>query len=130
MKAYWTAVSEDTDDLEANVISCIYREDTINIIFETNVDGDPVQGRLSIKPTDELQTVEGLWIYVDSIKEKPRFSEQNKESLETKYRATVTGKLHDFDGKSVNFEGTWDETKFHGNEGGIYNFEIDATTNR
>lgn len=126
MKIYWTGIKEDSDDYEADITTCVMSNDSINILFKTKVDQDPVQGRISLKPTNEYQQTTGLWIYTDSKKEMARFSGNANECLETKYEAVVTGQLENFRGKKVVFLGKWDETPFHGSEGGVYELEIDA----
>lgn len=94
------------------ITRCVNYKDQINVLFKTEIEAEPVEGKLSIKITNEEQQTEGLWIYPDAIKENARVSEEQASSEETRYPAVVKGKLYNFKGKTVSFKGTWkDETE-------------------
>jgi hypothetical protein len=127
MEAYWSALkNEECDDLDAKITACVLINNSINILFEGVHDNESFQGRISISVTNENQTLDGVWIYPDTIKEAARFSEKQIGSEEVLYKATVKGKLNNFRGKKVNFFGVWDDKKWNKEDGCIYEFEIDA----
>jgi len=122
MKAIWSLKDED---YEANVTKCVMVGDSINILFKLIDDGNKVEGQLSLKATNDEQTVEGSWNYHDKKKQNPLPGGAPLESEEETIKATVTGKLQNFRGKQVQFVGKWDEKVFDP-ELGVYDFEIDA----
>lgn len=94
------------------ITRCVSYQGRINILFKTEIDSDPVEGRLYLNISSEEQESEGVWIFPDSVKEKARFSEVQLDSDEERYPAKIIGRLINFRGKKVNFVGTWkDETE-------------------
>ena len=124
MKISW--YSDDYEN-EGIITRCVLVEDSINILFEVMDDGEPVQGRISLRPTNEEQTTEGYWNYTDTKKVNPLSSTTPLEPEETNIKATVTGKLQNFRGKKVEFVGTWDETVWDKEDGDICDFELDTS---
>ena len=127
MYAYWTSKDEDCGDLEAEITSCVMHNDAINILFRGVDESDPFEGKITIKAENGNQSTSGVWIYPDTKKEAARFTEVQKESEETVYKATVTGILKNYRGKQVNFVGTWDDKAWDAINGCVYDFEIEAT---
>ena len=122
MRISW--VSDEYEN-EGTISKCVMVKDSINILFEVMDDGESVQGRISLKPTNDEQTTEGYWNYPDTKKQNP-LSISPFDSDEINIKAIVTGKLQNFRGKSVQFNGIWDETVWDKEEGDVYDFELDA----
>ena len=120
MKLYLNSVDGENENYEADVTTCILSNDSINILFQTMDDGEPVQGRLSLQPINQRQSAVGYWIYPDTKKEVARISEKQKESEESKIEAKITGTLYNYKGNKVVFSGTWID------EDGEYELDIDA----
>jgi hypothetical protein len=117
--------SSESYENEGKITRCVLVDGAINILFEVIDDGESVQGRISLKPTNDEQTTEGYWNYPDTKKQNP-LSIFPLDSDEINIKATVTGKLQNFRGKSVKFSGIWDETVWDKEEGEVCDFELDA----
>ena len=120
MELYLSSVDGKHENYKASVKTCVLNNGSINILFEVLDEGYPVQGKLSLQPINEPQLTSGYWIYPDTIKVNPRFSERPLESEEEEIKAKVTGTLSDYDGESVIFKGNWVD------EDGEYEIDIDA----
>lgn len=121
MKAYWSSVDGEYDDYEADVINCIKKGDEINILFVTQEDGQAIQGRLSLVVTNEEQSTKAVWIYADTKKEVPKICDSKIDSEESIIEAEVSGKIRNFGGNKVMFEGKWKD-----NDGAEYDFDFDV----
>jgi hypothetical protein len=117
--------SSENYENEGKITRCVLVDGAINILFEVMDDGGSVQGRISLKPTNDNQTTEGYWNYPDRKKQNP-LSISILGSDEINIKATVTGTLQNFRGKSVAFSGIWDETVWDKEEGDVCDFELDA----
>ncbi len=120
MELYLTSVDSENENYETKITACVLSNGLINILFQVNDEGDSVQGRLSLKLINQLQSTTGYWIYPDTKKVAARFSETQLESEESKFKAKVTGTLKNYRGKKVVFQGSWID------EDGEYEIEIDA----
>jgi hypothetical protein len=118
--------SSESYENEGKITRCVLVDGAINILFEVMDDGESVQGRISLKPTNDEQTTEGYWNYPDTKKQNPLSSISPLDSDEINIKAIVTGKLQNFRGKSVAFSGIWDETVWDKEEGDVCDFELDA----
>ena len=120
MELYLTSVDGENEDYETEITTCVLTNNSINILFQTIDDGDKIQGRLSLKPINGIQSTTGYWIYPDTKKETARFSETQHKSEESRLKAKITGSLKNYRGKKVVFHGSWVDVD------GEYEIEIDA----
>ncbi len=111
---------------EAEITTCVLVKEQINILFRGKDDGEIFEGRFSLDATNGDQTQQASWIYPDSKKEKSPFPETQPESNEKVVEAIVTGKLHNFRGKKVEFVGKWDETASDPEDGEVWDLELEA----
>ncbi|MCF6190654.1 MAG: hypothetical protein L3J51_09250 [Cocleimonas sp.] len=132
MEAYWEPCkTSECDSLQAEVVRCVYLNNTINILFkgsevdEDNV-RDKIEGQVSFDVTQKgKQVVEGRWIYPDTVKQVARFTEREKESEDIIFKSKVTGILT-IDKNSMEFIGIWDDEIWDKEDGCIYDFEVYA----
>lgn len=99
MKIAWAS---DKYVNEAKTTACVMVNASINILLETVDDGRSVQGRISLKPTNDEQITEGYWAYVDLRMQNPAFSAKLLDSEETTIKATVTGSFIISEGRKLN----------------------------
>lgn len=121
MKALWFAMDPEYMNYEAEVDRCVLQGDTINITFSTKEGNVPVEGRVSLKAVSTEQTATGYWRYPAPRVQAPRFADSAPPATEYVIKATVTGRIKNFRGKKVIFEGKWEDQP-----GPAYEFEIDA----
>lgn len=120
MKIYLIPHNDEYSDQEGDISTCVLHNGKINILFNVIDDGSPVQGKLSIEPTEKYQKLTGLWIYPVTRKESSKFTDRQNESEEYIVESAIEGKLEDYDGKQVIFSGTWTD------EDGSYDLDIEA----
>ena len=116
MKIYWTAVTEDCIDYEADVITCILKNNSINIVFKSIESQVIVEGSITLAPVDDLQTITGRWRTIE------RTEEDDSEFIDSK----VSGHLNDYDGKRIMFDGSWDSGPLSNDKNCRYNIIIKA----
>lgn len=122
MKIYFDAIDPEYMDYEAEVVRCVLQGDTINITFRAKEENKRVEGRVSLKATSTEQTTTGHWRYPANRFQVQRFAEATHPKVEDEIMATVTGRLKNFRGKKVLFQGKWEDLP----EGPAYEFEIQA----
>ena len=122
MKIYWTAVTEDCIDYEADVITCSFKNNSINIAFESIEGQVRVEGSITLEPVDGLQTIAGRWRSVVKTKEDAKHKNSVSEFIDSK----VSGHLKGFDGKKIAFDGSWDFGPLSNANNCGYNIIIDA----
>ena len=113
MKAYWDPIDDEYMNYEAEVTTCVLSGDNINICFNGRFERVPFDGKISLKAVNSDQTAIGSWGNITLRKLK----DSTKEDV---LKATVTGRLNNFRGRKVTFQGRWEDQSF------AYDFEIDA----